>query len=484
MKQVWFFLALIVSIVFLGGPVRPAAAQTSVPDPARTLTFASGGVDLAGALYLPPGDGPFPAVVMIHGSAPETRFIFWETGDAPAFLSGGVAVFLYDKRGTGQSGGDWRTASLTDLADDAIAAVKLVQQQPEINPAQVGVFGVSQGGWLGPLAAARSDDVAFVINVTGASVPLANQEMWGTGNELHGRGYSPQAIATTMNVMHLLFSARPLLARLPLGDLHIWFLAFDPYLDPADFWQDVTQPVYVAYGGRDKLVPTPDSTAVVQAAFARQPHHLSRLVVYPEAGHGVRLASGAWAPGHIAAMLSWLHQTLEGQAAAATAVPSPEAIDTGFNRWYGLGPVATPWYASAAFQLPLMLWFVVVFLAGLGTSLNPRARLDLARWGHGPRLALGLAGLVNLLLLAGLLNVITFLAFADVNGAGPAVPFSGGLPILAGASLVATLGLLFFAAQGRGAWSRRLWGLYAVMAGTAVAFVPFLVYWHVLGPPL
>lgn len=76
MKQVWFFLVLVVSLGFLGGLVRPAAAQTAVPDPVRTLTFASGGVELAGALYLPPGDGPFPAVVMIHGSAPETRAIF------------------------------------------------------------------------------------------------------------------------------------------------------------------------------------------------------------------------------------------------------------------------------------------------------------------------------------------------------------------------------------------------------------------------
>lgn len=442
----------------------------------RRLTFTSGDVSLAGSLVLPTGDGPFPAVVMIHGSGPDTRQIFWQTGDAQAFLDAGVAVFLYDKRGTGLSGGDWQTASLEDLADDAIAAVKLVQQQPAINQDQVGVFGVSQGGWLAPLAASRSDAIAFVIDVTGAGLPLANQEMWGTGNELHGRGYSDQAVATTMKVMHLLFSARPLLQRLAPADMYIWFKSFNPMLDPAGFWPEVEQPAFVAYGSKDSLVPTVESTAVIQNAFAQQDHNLSRLVIYPEAGHGIRLAFGQWAPGHIATMTDWLHATLNGHPLATP--PLPDHIDTGSNRWYGLGAASTPWYVSSAVQLPLMLLFLLVFGTGLVTSLNPRARMASERFGHWSRLALGLASLINLALLGSLLNVIGFLAFADANGAGPAVPLSGYLPVLGGASIVLTLGLLFLLKDGR----RR--GLYGLVAGTAVLFIPFLAYWNVLGPPL
>lgn len=474
MKRKILFLGMVVGLLLLFTQTT-AAQETAVPFAEHELTFNNGAVKLAGSLILPAGNGPFPAVVMLHGSEAATRQLFWETGDVQVFLEAGTAVFIYDKRGTGISGGDWQTASLEDLADDAIAAVKLVQQQPGINPYQVGVFGVSQGGWLAPLAASRSDAIAFVINITGAGLPLANQEMWGTGNELHGRGYSDKAITTTMKVMHLLFSARPLLQQLAPPDMYIWFKAFDPWLDPADFWPDVEQPAFVAYGGRDNLVPTVESTAVIQSAFANQDHNLSKLVIYPEAGHGIRLASGEWAPGHIETMTNWLHAALDGKPMATP--PRPEQNNTGPNRWHRLGAISTPWYASSAVHLSLILLFLLVFGAGFAASLNPRAHLASQRFGRWPRLVLGLASLLNLVLLGSLLNIIAFLAFADANGAGPAVPLSGYLPVLGGASIVATIGLLFFARDIRHRF-------YGMVVGTAVLFIPFLAYWNVLGPPL
>ena len=75
-------------------------------------------VQLAGMLFLPEGDGPFPTAVFIHGSGPSARNSAWYLGIAKYLQANGVAVLLPDKRGCEKSGGNWRGASIEDLATD------------------------------------------------------------------------------------------------------------------------------------------------------------------------------------------------------------------------------------------------------------------------------------------------------------------------------------------------------------------------------
>lgn len=117
-----------------------------------------------------------------------------DSGEVEVFTNSCIAVFIYDKRGTGNSSGDWRSATLEELADDAIAAVEKIKLEDAVHTDSVGVYGVSQGGTLAALAASRSDEIDFVINITATATPLANQEMWGVGNELDRRGYSEQRL--------------------------------------------------------------------------------------------------------------------------------------------------------------------------------------------------------------------------------------------------------------------------------------------------
>lgn len=502
-RKLWISLVavLILLPLFLVGQVEagrePVVTQGTAEPPnnptqmsvydEQEFTFQNGDVILAGSLYLPAGTGPFPAVVMIHGSEPDTREFIWRTGDGPVFLDAGVAVFAYDKRGTGASAGDWRRASLEDLADDAIAAVDLVKQQPEINPEQVGVFGVSQGGRLTSVAAARSDEIEFLINVTGAAVPFAQQEMWSAGNELGRRGFSDRAIATTIKVMHMLFSARPLIRSgiLPMSDLYIWFDALDPYQDPAESWRKVEQPAYIAYGGRDATVPTRESAAVMDAVLSEQGHPLSRMVIYPQADHGIRLESGEWAPGHIEAMTHWLQTTLAGEATAELA-DDPAMIDARPNHWYGLGSADTPWYASAGLQIPLFLVFLLAFTIGLGTGLSPWSSLKLDGYSGWPRAILIAASLLYLLLMVGVVQLIGYLAFADANNAGPDIPYSTLLTAMSLLGLVLAGALIFFTTKAyrQTGFSRLVRGIYSLVSLAAVGFMLFLLYWGVLGLPL
>ena len=83
----------------------------------------------------------------------------------------GVAVLGYDKRGVGGSTGDWNTASFDDLAGDAVAAFEYLKTRSDIDRAQIGLLGVSQAGWIMPLAAVRAKDFGFLISISGAGVP-------------------------------------------------------------------------------------------------------------------------------------------------------------------------------------------------------------------------------------------------------------------------------------------------------------------------
>ncbi|MEX1023625.1 MAG: alpha/beta fold hydrolase [Planctomycetota bacterium] len=273
--------------VLLVGPVL-AQAITPAPPPAaptEAVQFANGDVALAGSLLLPPGDGPFSGAILIHGSGTSARSNPWTSAYADALVRRGVAVLHPDKRGSGDSGGNWRTASFLDLADDAVAAVQWLRAHPRVDAANVGVIGFSQGGHIVPAAAARSPHVAFAVNVSGSVVPIDEQirdevVMMGeraglTSSELveveavlaaaenyarTGVGWSAYAEALSrarsgrMRGMEVVegFASTP--------DDPAWeFLRVIGGFDPMEYWTQLEQPSLFLYGGQDTQLRIPKS---------------------------------------------------------------------------------------------------------------------------------------------------------------------------------------------------------------------------------
>jgi alpha-beta hydrolase superfamily lysophospholipase len=107
--------------------------------------------------------GKHPAVILVHGSGAENRA--YVLPFARFLVRRGAAVLGYDKRGVGGSTGDWKTASFEDLADDVVAAFEYLKSRRDIDPAQIGLLGVSQAGWVMPLAAVRAKNVAFLNSI-------------------------------------------------------------------------------------------------------------------------------------------------------------------------------------------------------------------------------------------------------------------------------------------------------------------------------
>jgi uncharacterized protein len=161
-----------------GLPKRPQTPVKPYPYVEQNVTFddpSAPGVKLAGTLTLPPGPGPFPAVVLVSGSGPNTRNepilghqIFLVLADH--LTRNGIAVLRYDKRGTGDSSGDYGKATTVDFANDADAATAYLRSRPEIDPKRVGLIGHSEGGLIVPIVATKDPATAFIVMMAGPGV--------------------------------------------------------------------------------------------------------------------------------------------------------------------------------------------------------------------------------------------------------------------------------------------------------------------------
>jgi pimeloyl-ACP methyl ester carboxylesterase len=173
---------------------RCLSAQTTVPSRVDPVEFRNGDVVLRGSVTIPLTAGRHGAVVLLGGDSPWAGYGRYFATLSDAFTSAGFAVLRYDHRGDGASGGSY-PAAFADLAADALAAVHLLQNRSDIDPRHVGIWGHSQGGWIGPLAASQSSDVAFVIIVSGSAVSVLETTLFRDGNRYRKRGVTEADIA-------------------------------------------------------------------------------------------------------------------------------------------------------------------------------------------------------------------------------------------------------------------------------------------------
>jgi pimeloyl-ACP methyl ester carboxylesterase len=199
----------------LAPPKRPqeeaiAAGPRPYREEAVTFINAAAGTKLAGTLSIPHGAGPFPAVVLIAGSGPTTRDeevmghkIFLVLSDA--LNRRGIAVLRYDKRGVGQSTGDFATASFTDYVADAEAALGFLKSRPEIAAGRVGLVGHSEGGIVAPLIAARDPAPRFVVLMAAPGMPLGQLGRLQNATISKASGVSDAAIAKRLAVLDKIY---------------------------------------------------------------------------------------------------------------------------------------------------------------------------------------------------------------------------------------------------------------------------------------
>lgn len=292
------------------------------------IAFKNGDVTLSGTLLLPLGKAkPLPAIVFTHGGAPQARTANRDW--ALLFVRRGIAALIYDKRGVGKSTGDWRTANLNDLANDALAGVQFLQTRKEINPRQIAVGGHSQGGTIAPLAAVKSKDVAFVISGAPSGVNYAEQSIYHRANVMRESGFSEEAVKTASDLRQRLYATgRMLLENNPNAEAERkkisaelekykdapWLeaAALPPNLDndkptrgelellffePLQVWENLRVSVLFIWGDKDTTVPVEKGRAIIENAQKKAGNKDYTIKIVPNVTHGItifRPPNGEW----------------------------------------------------------------------------------------------------------------------------------------------------------------------------------------------
>ena len=182
-----------------GGDIR--TARRVEIERHQAVAFSNGGVQLRGALIRPLAREKSPAIVLVPGSGAEDREYLLPF--AHFLVRHGIALLGYDKRGTGESTGDWKTASFDDLAGDVVSAIQYLETRADIDGSQIAVMGLSQAGWVMPLAALRTNNLAFLISVSGAGVSAAETTIDEARNEMTSARMPPDAIERVIRLMRL-----------------------------------------------------------------------------------------------------------------------------------------------------------------------------------------------------------------------------------------------------------------------------------------
>ena len=154
----------------------------------RETTFESSGVKLVGRLVMPKGGAKVPVVVLIHGSEHDSARDFYAL--QRMFPAQGIGAFVYDKRGSGASGGTY-TQEFDVLADDAVLAVKEARRLAGSRAGRVGLQGGSAGGWVAPLAANRTP-VDFTIVSFGLAVTILEEDQQSVALDMHFHHHSAE----------------------------------------------------------------------------------------------------------------------------------------------------------------------------------------------------------------------------------------------------------------------------------------------------
>jgi pimeloyl-ACP methyl ester carboxylesterase len=330
-----------------------------VPLSQEEVTITDEQVKLSGTLLVPATKGPHPAIILLHGSGPPTRYSF---GPYPHFFTSlGLAVLIYDKRGTGASTGGTRLDTTTiDVAQlpeyypdglkaDAVAAFRFLQSRKDINPKKIGLWGSSEGGMLATQVAAQDKDVAFAINSAGFMGPLWQTTYYQFGSTWRGSGVSPdqvdEALAFTMLWLdvartgddHELFSHEREKAESDKKPWVFWssndfrsleqmrwdwshVLSFSPLPELTK----VTCPVLGLWGRLDEETDAVDAERNMRSALIAGGNKDFALRIFPNANHPLQEmpSRSRMAPGVFETLRAWLLQRVQtpsgkGETAAA-----------------------------------------------------------------------------------------------------------------------------------------------------------------------
>ena len=309
-------------------------APRATPYVTQDVTFtAQDGIALAGTLYLPSGvEQRHPATVLVHGSGPQDRdgYASIIAVMADVLANEGRAVLTYDKRGSGNSGGDGARAGFDVLASDAIAAMSFLRARDDVDAGKVGLAGSSQAGWVVAKAIELGSEPAdvFLLGAAGAAFTVREQNLYNTDVRMTCAGISEPDRQMALAQQNAFFDALADPAKVAeldrltveasgnsairdwlfpgsegLSAEDAWFTVLDPSFDPLPVWQ--------SYRGKASMVFSEfDDSTDTSTAMRRLIHSRSEVSILPRTQH-IGLEASSFCDGEIAKRLSFSNPLME-----------------------------------------------------------------------------------------------------------------------------------------------------------------------------
>ena len=243
------------------------------------VRFVSDGDTLVGTLIRPSTAAPLPGIVLAQGSLKLPHRAYAPL--AAALARQGFSVLNYDRRGVGKSAGgdklDQRNNAgekyLRQLGRDLAAASRALRERTDVDPTRIGFYGISQGGWIIPIAAQIDTQVAFALIVSGPATSVHEERVF---SDLSGEDDDH-------------FARRPPLIPLPAINAQLDTVAPQGF-DPRPILGSLAIPMRWMMGEWDNSLPVAKTVRIIDSlARAGKPY---RVMVFPEANHGLMIARG------------------------------------------------------------------------------------------------------------------------------------------------------------------------------------------------
>lgn len=463
MRRVWRVLAVLAAAAAVLAPAGPSHAEAAGLTSTEVTFTGNGGVVLHGTVLARPGaTGRRPGLVMLEGAGNRGRDYL--RPDAEAYARRGVVTLIYDKRTAGYS---LLHRDYSVLADDALAGLMLLRARPDVDPARLGFWALSEGAFAAPIAASRSEDVKFLITVGAVGTTPAAETAWEYDEYLRHAGVTGAVSRGLREAV--------LPAAVDAG------LFAESGFDPAPLWRRVRQPVLAEWGELDRDSVPAESMRIMRDALDAGGNTRYKLRVLPGVNHNLHVTAAEGfdrlpaLPDNAAEVeVAWMQSAaIVDAGATGPALPAEGGTPASDSSAAAVGPA--PWYHRTWPFLVTTLLLLAGFLAAPLRRRGGRTRaVWLTRWlaAAGPAVVVGtLAYLMFLLATAGKVTGPLVL--------GRPVPWLA-LELLTVATTAAGIAAaVSWWRSGRGRRDRVRLGL---SVGAALLLLPWVASWGLLAP--
>jgi alpha/beta superfamily hydrolase len=264
------------------------------------FSFISNNLTLHGTLWYP--QNPInKGLLFVTSSQGHDRS--GSNAEANYFASLGYTVFNYDKRGTGQSEGDWQSATIEELCSDDMNALEFFSNTSSLSLSDMGIKGSSQGGIKIPYILSKMPGLGFGISVSCPSGTLMESDLnhWkNTHDDKIDKANMEQALEVQKAGYNYLagnISYKSLLETKNENSNKDWLQYVwipDENIQKDDklnfsglpYFEKITQPILVIQGMSDEIIPK-NSYQVIENAIQTSNSTDYKVIVLENTSHSM-----------------------------------------------------------------------------------------------------------------------------------------------------------------------------------------------------